>query len=249
MSELGKKRDVHVEDHSIGLATMKEALEFDPKKTAILTVDMHRGHLDMVNATMPALPEEATRVLDGASDFLKFARLHEMKVYHVVLTMREHEMADSLNPRHAVGGVTFSENTVPTEAQEQGLLHNIEGSVQTEVMPELDRQPEDYLLTNKKTLSCFIGTELEWSLKRNGIDTLLIMGINTNTCCQNAAFDAFNYGYKVVLLSDCVSSMYGLDLHQFALENVARCLGWVLTNDEAKQKVTDYEHRHHNVIQ
>ena len=51
MSELGKKRDVHVEDHSIGLATMKEALEFDPKKTAILTVDMHRGHLDMVNAT------------------------------------------------------------------------------------------------------------------------------------------------------------------------------------------------------
>ena len=57
MSELGKKRDVHVEDHSIGLATMKEALEFDPKKTAILTVDMHRGHLDMVNATMPALPE------------------------------------------------------------------------------------------------------------------------------------------------------------------------------------------------
>ena len=75
------------------------------------------------------------------------------------------------------------------------------------------------------------------------------MGINTNTCCQNAAFDAFNYGYKVVLLSDCVSSMYGLDLHQFALENVARCLGWVLTNDEAKQKVIDYEHRHHNVIQ
>jgi nicotinamidase-related amidase len=247
MSQLGMKRDVHVEDHSAGLATMKEALEFDPAKTAVLTVDMHRGHLDMTNATMPALPDEATRVLGGAGDFLGFAREHGIKVYHVVLTMREHEMAASLNPRHAVGGVTFSENTVPTDAQKQELLHNIEGSIQTELMPELDRQPDDYLLTNKKTLSCFIGTELEWSLKRDGIDTLLIMGINTNTCCQNAAFDAFNYGYKVIMMSDCVSSMYGLDLHDFALENVARCLGWVLSNDEAKQKVLDYEHRHHNV--
>ena len=36
MSELGKKRDVHVEDHSIGLATMKEALEFDPKKNSYI---------------------------------------------------------------------------------------------------------------------------------------------------------------------------------------------------------------------
>ena len=139
MSELGTTRDVHVEDHSAGLAKMKEALEFDPATTAVLTVDMHRGHLDMVNATMPALPDESTRVLDGAGEFLKFARQHGMKIYHVVLTMREHEMAASINPRHAVGGVTFSENTVPTEAQEQGLLHNIEGSIQTELMPELAR--------------------------------------------------------------------------------------------------------------
>ncbi|HIC59286.1 MAG TPA: cysteine hydrolase [Rhodospirillales bacterium] len=246
MSQLGMKRDVHVEDHSEGLETMKDALEFDPAKTAVLTVDMHRGHLDMTNATMPALPDEATRVLDGASDFLKFARDHDIKVYHAVLTMREKEIADSMNPRHAVGGVTFSENTVQSEAQKEGILHNVEGSVQTEVMPELDVQPTDFMVTNKKTLSCFIGTELEWSLKRNGIDTLLIMGVNTNTCCQNAAFDGFNFGYKVIMMSDCVSSMYGLDLHQFAMENVARCLGWVLTNDEVKEKVLDFEHRHHN---
>ena len=103
MTQLGMEREVHVEDHSEGLETMKDALEFDPAKTAVLTVDMHRGHLDMNNATMPALPDEATRVLDGASDFLKFARDHGIKVYHAVITMREKEIADSMNPRHAVG--------------------------------------------------------------------------------------------------------------------------------------------------
>ena len=63
MSELGTTRDVHVEDHSAGLAKMKEALEFDPATTAVLTVDMHRGHLDMVNATMPAIDRAVAKRL------------------------------------------------------------------------------------------------------------------------------------------------------------------------------------------
>jgi hypothetical protein len=120
MSQLGMKRDVHVEDHSAGLATMKEALEFDPAKTAVLTVDMHRGHLDMTNATMPALPDEATRVLGGAGDFLGFAREHGMKVYHVVLTMREHEMAASLNRRRCdIFGKHRADRCPETEALAQ----------------------------------------------------------------------------------------------------------------------------------
>lgn len=39
---------------------------------------------------------------------------------------------------------------------------------------------------------------------------------------------------------DCVASMYGRDLHALGLENVARCLGWVLTADEFKEKVTSF---------
>ena len=38
-------------------------------------------------------------------------------------------------------------------------------------------------------------------------------------------------------MSDCVASMYGDDLHAFGLENVKRCLGWVLTVDEFMAKV------------
>jgi nicotinamidase-related amidase len=56
------------------------------------------------------------------------------------------------------------------------------------------------------------------------------MGINTNTCVLNTAFTAFNLNYEVVVLSDCVASMYGEDLHVFGLQNVARCIGWVLSN-------------------
>lgn len=40
------------------------------------------------------------------------------------------------------------------------------------------------------------------------------------------------------MLSDCVASMYGDDLHDLALQNVARCLGWVLDNEQYREAVT-----------
>lgn len=64
-----------------------------------------------------------------------------------------------------------------------------------------------------------------------------LMGINTSTCVLNTAFTAFNLDYRVVVLSDCVASTYGEDLHVLGLHNVARCLGWVLSNAAFHQKM------------
>jgi len=53
----------------------------------------------------------------------------------------------------------------------------------------------------------------------------------------NTSFTAFNFNYRVVVLSDCVASMYGDDLHVLGLQNVARCLGWVIDNRTFKDKL------------
>ena len=42
----------------------------------------------------------------------------------------------------------------------------------------------------------------------------------------------------MVVVSDCVASMYGEDLHVLGLENVKRCLGYVLTVEEFKEKLS-----------
>ena len=67
--------------------------------------------------------------------------------------------------------------------------------------------------------------------------SVCLMGINTNTCVLNTAFTAHNLNYQTIVLSDCVASMYGNDLHELGLQNVQRCLGWVLTNDELRKKL------------
>ena len=72
--------------------------------------------------------------------------------------------------------------------------------------------------------------------------TVVLMGINTNTCVLNTAFTAFNFNYRVVVLSDCVASMYGDDLHVLGLQNISRCLGWVVTNQQFFEKLKEAKH-------
>ena len=57
-----------------------------------------------------------------------------------------------------------------------------------------------------------------------------------------AAFSAFNFDYRVVVLSDCVARMYGDDLHVLGLQNISRCLGWVITNRQLFEKLKETGH-------
>jgi len=100
-----------------------------------------------------------------------------------------------------------------------------------------EKQSGDYVINNKKRLDCFYGTDLRQLLDTLGVKNVVLMGINTNTCVLNTAFTAFNFDYRVVVLSDCVASMYGDDLHALGLQNVARCLGWVVTNEQLFEKI------------
>jgi biuret amidohydrolase len=104
-------------------------------------------------------------------------------------------------------------------------------------MPELGPLPTDYVITSKHRLSSFLDTDLESWLRAKGVETLLLIGVNTNTCVLCAAFEAFNRDYAAVVVRDCVHSMYGDDLHELGLENVARCIGWVLSVDDVVDKL------------
>jgi len=233
-------RTIEIEDHAPAMKALNEYLRIDPRKTAVVTIDMHRGHLDPVQATLPAPPDEGRKVCLSGGDLLRFARAHGIQVVHVIAVFREAEV-NKINPRIAAARIVLSREAPRTEPQRRGVPHNLLGSVQTELMPEIGPEPSDYVIDNKKTFSSFQGTELEHLLRVVlEVDTVVLMGINTNTCVLCAAFEAFNLGYKTVVISDCVASMYGRDLHALGLENVARCLGWVLSVDEFKAKVSSF---------
>jgi nicotinamidase-related amidase len=201
---------------------------------------MHRGHLDMDVATMPATPEDAARVINNAEAALDYARAKGVPVIHVILVYRrlpgigsEGMVSPFWQAMHAA--MREEDRLVPGRASTV-REHNIEGTPGTEIIPELLRKG-DYVIDNKKRLDCFYGTDLRFLLDTLGVKNVVLMGINTNTCVLNTAFTAFNFDYRVVVLSDCVASMYGEDLHVLGLQNVARCLGWVISNEQFFEKL------------
>jgi biuret amidohydrolase len=237
--------NVSIVDRSTLMSGLYKELALKPRETAVVTIDMHRGHLDMDVATMPAKPEDARRVIANARQVLDFSRKIQIPVIHVVLVYRKLKNVGSegmLNPFWKALHAAQTETDRLTPGRKSTVReHNIEGSPGTEIIPELYREG-DYVIDNKKRLDCFYGTDLRQLLDYLGVKNLLLMGINTNTCVLNTSFTAFNFDYRVVVLSDCVASMYGDDLHVLGLQNVARCLGWVITNQQLFEKLKETQH-------
>ncbi len=201
-------------------------------------------------ATMPAKPEDAKRVVANAASVLDFARKNDIPVIHVVLVYRkikglgsEGMVSPFWKALHAAQGET---DRLTPGRRSTVREHNLEGSPGTEIMPELYREG-DYVIDNKKRLDCFYGTDLRFLLDLLKVKTVVLMGINTNTCVLNTSFTAFNYDYRVVVLSDCVASMYGDDLHTLGLQNISRCLGWVITNGQFFEKLGERRRESHEL--
>ncbi len=212
-------------------------LRIDPARTAVLAIDTHRGHLDPEIATMPVEAEIAGQVVASCRRLLDATRAAGIPTIYLVMHNRTVRGESEYLRNPFWRAVESIREKLTPELPSTIRGHNLVGSPQTEVMPELAPLPTDYVITSKHRLSSFLDTDLETYLRSLGVDTLLLIGINTNTCVLCAAFEAFNRDCAAIVVSDCVHSMYGDDLHEFGLENVARCFGWVLSVDEVIEKL------------
>ena len=216
---------------------LNERLRIDPATTAVLAIDTHRGHLDPEIATMPVAADAAASVVESSRRLLAATRKAGIATAFLVMHNRLIDGRSEYLRNPWWRAIEEDRESLTPDLPSTVKGHNLVGSPQTEVMPELAPDPDDAVITSKHRLSSFIDTDLESWLRARSIETVLLIGINTNTCVQCAAFEAFNRDLAVVVVSDCVQSMYGEDLHEYGLENVARCFGWVLTVDEVVEKL------------
>jgi nicotinamidase-related amidase len=200
-------------------------LRLDPARTAVVAVDMHRGHLDPAVATLPLPAERCGPVIKRAAALFVDLRARGVPVVHVVTEYRD-------TAEIAANPFWKAAHDDPAKARRGILRHNLAGSPGTEIIPDL-HDPRDLVVRSKKRYSVFTPTDLEFVLRRRlGADTVVLAGINTTTCVLCAAFEATNRDFRVIVAADAVDSMDGEEMHGFALRLVAAALGWPLTSDE-----------------
>ncbi len=216
---------------------MKNLLSIDPARTVVLTVDMQYSYLQTDAGGDPILPDEAARVLRGTKRLINFAHEQCIPVVHVYTTRRKKEL--EINPfPFSVGRIGRSVKLWQTPHTAQGELPDRpEGSHRSQVPSELV-SPQDLHVTTKKTMDGYLYSDLDWILSYHlKPETVVLTGINTDTCVYSTAFSTANRGYQPVVISDCVASMRGKDSHLMALELMARSIAWVLTVEEFEGKI------------
>ncbi len=220
-------------DRSNMVERMKNALRLDPADCAVLTIDCQRGNLDPALASLPVPEPECSRVMAGTNRLLKMARAHGAAVVHAS-TVWEAPLLAAHPFEQAM--LELKESFTP-HAKSDFARHKSPGSVEGQLMPGLDVQPSDLLLDSKRTFDSFLNTPLELLLRALKRNTVLVAGCNTNTCVLSTTYGGYNRGFRMVIVSECVASAYGNDLHEFALSNIERRLGWVLCLDEVETKL------------
>ena len=200
-------------------------LELDPASTAVVAIDMHRGHLDPAVATLPLPAERCRPVIQRAAALFVPLRERGIPIVHVVTEYRD-------SGEIAANPFWKAAHDDAAKARRGILRHNLAGSPGTVIIPEL-YDPRDQVVRGKKRYSSFYATDLEFLLRRRlGVSTVILAGINTTTCVLCAAFEATNLDFRVVVAQDAVDSMDGEDMHAFALRLMSAALAWPLASDE-----------------
>ena len=98
-----------------------------------------------------------------------------------------------------------------------------------ELMPELEQQPDDYVVT-KQRVGAFVGTTLDDHLRQRGVTQVVLTGVATSFGVESTARSAYDLGYNVTLVVDAMTDR-DADAHRHSVEKIFPRLGETDTTD------------------
>ncbi|MCX5992331.1 MAG: cysteine hydrolase [Chloroflexi bacterium] len=84
-------------------------------------------------------------------------------------------------------------------------VRTIRGTAGAAVIEDMEPRATD-IVVEKRMLSAFFGTDLDFTLRQKGIKTLIVTGVATWACVLKTVFDAAELGYEVIVPADCCAS-------------------------------------------
>jgi len=235
MAETGKIWDEIARD---GDPLKLRLLEFDiePRSTALLIVDMQKYNcipdIAWGKVMLETVPAEGkywfsrleSTVIPNIQRLLTFFRENSLRVCFASFGPLTPDGSD-LKP---------SRRLIPHQrwAQAAGSDHLwCPGTPEHEVIDELAPQAGE-IVFDKNTSSPFNSTNIDQILRNMGIESLVIVGVATNSCVETTARDASDRGYDCILVEDgcCARSQ---DRHDMTMRTFAGIFGKVMRTEEA----------------
>lgn len=182
-------------DRTFAAAEAKGGIDIDPAKTAVLCIEYQNefttegGKLhDSVKDVMAS-----TNMMENSVDVCEAARKAGAKVFHAPISFAD-DASDNPNKGLGIlGGCA------------EGKLFTA-GTWNADFSEKMAPKEGDVVVQGKKGLDAFPGTDLEEKLKANGIETIALGGFLTNCCVESTMRTAYEKGFNVVTLTDCMAT-------------------------------------------
>ncbi len=191
----------------------------EPAKTALVVIDLQ--NIFMAEWSNYAVADART-IVPAVNRLAGALRAHGGSVAWVRMTY------DPASPWRC-----FYEEMIRPELAGELKAGFTPGSDGHALWPELAVRDGD-MIVDKTRFSAFLpnSSDIAGRLHGAGIDTVLVAGTVTNTCCECTARDAMMMDFKTIMISDgCAAAVPAL--HEATLGNFIQVSGDVRSTDEA----------------
>lgn len=170
-------------------------MAIDPSKTAVLLIEYQNEFATEGGVLHGAVAEvmKRTQMLDNTSRVVEQARKQGATIMHAPITFVEGYNEISAHPYGILKGVV------------DGRAF-IKGSWGAQIIESLSPAPSDIVIEGKRGLDTFASTNLDFILRNKGIQTVALGGFLTNCCVESTMRTAYEHGFEVITLTDCVAA-------------------------------------------
>jgi len=188
-------------------------------RAALIINECQLGVVDTAYSGFRGLADQVAErgILDRIATLAEAFREHGLPVFHAPVVHRQ-DLAD-IKPNSLINALTLK----------GGKLKK--GSVEADFVPQLQPRPEDFVLDRPAGLIAFNGTNLDVTLRRMDIQTVVLTGVSTNLAMPGNAFAAVDLGYHVIIPEDCTAGA-DPDTHRVIVQEQLRMLARITTAEE-----------------
>ena len=167
----------------------------DPKSTAVVLIEFQNDFTSDGGALHGAVQDvmESTNMLENTKKLVDEARTAGATIIHAPIRFADgyHEITD--HPYGILAGVVDN----------KAFVKDTWGAA---IVDDLAPQADDIVIEGKRGLDTFASTNLDFILRSKGIKTVALGGFLTNCCVESTMRSAYEKGFDVVTLTDCVAA-------------------------------------------
>ncbi len=180
-------------------------MDLDPRETAVVLIEYQNDFTTEGGALHGAVAEvmESTGMIANTTKAVAQAREAGATIIHAPISFAEGYGEITGTPYGILAGV------VDTNAF-------VKGSWGADFAEEMTPEKTDIVVEGKRGLDAFASTNLDFILRSKGIRNVALGGFLTNCCVESTMRSAYEKGFNVFTLTDCVAAT-SQDEHENAI--------------------------------